>query len=92
MAHWQSLSAYLTTIAIILLALAWVESASAQSAFYKGKTITIVQGRAPGGQGDIRVRALLPILQKNIPGNLAIVSEYWTAAVGARRPTICFEW
>jgi hypothetical protein len=39
MAHWQSLSAYLTTIAIILLALAWVESASAQSAFYKGKTI-----------------------------------------------------
>ena len=41
MAHWQSLSAYLTTIAIILLALAWVESASAQSAFYRSKTITI---------------------------------------------------
>jgi tripartite-type tricarboxylate transporter receptor subunit TctC len=91
MAHWQSLSAYLTTIAIILLALAWVESASAQSAFYKGKTITIVQGRAPGGQGDIRVRALLPILQKNIPGNPAIVSEYMDGGGGRKAANHMFR-
>ena len=91
MAHWKSLSAYLTTIAVVLLALAWVEPASAQSAFYKGKTITIVQGRAPGGQGDIRVRALLPILQKDIPGNPAIVSEYMDGGGGRKAANHMFR-
>lgn len=47
-----------------------------QTPFYQGKTITVVQGRDPGGTGDIRVRAVLPFLQKYIPGNPTIVSEY----------------
>ncbi len=47
-----------------------------QAPFYQGKTITIVQGRDPGGTGDMRVRALLPFLQKYIPGNPTIVNEY----------------
>ena len=38
--------------------------------------MTVVQGRDPGGTGDLRVRALLPFLQKYIPGNPTIVSEY----------------
>lgn len=47
-----------------------------QTPFYQGKTITVVQGRDPGGTGDIRVRAVLPFLQKYIPGNPTIVSEF----------------
>ncbi|HEY6363655.1 MAG TPA: hypothetical protein VI585_02570, partial [Candidatus Binatia bacterium] len=37
-----------------------------QSDFFKGKTIAIVQGRDPGGTGDMRVRAMIPFLQKYI--------------------------
>ena len=51
-------------------------SVYSQAPFYQGKTITIVQGRDPGGTGDMRVRALLPFLQKHIPGNPNIVSEF----------------
>lgn len=51
-------------------------SSHAQSPFFQGKTITIVQGRDPGGTGDLRVRALFPFLHKYIPGNPTIVSEY----------------
>jgi tripartite-type tricarboxylate transporter receptor subunit TctC len=47
-----------------------------QTPFYQGKTITIVQGRDPGGTGDMRVRAMMPFLQKYIPGNPTIVNEY----------------
>ena len=48
----------------------------AQAAFFQGKTVTIVQGRDPGGTGDMRVRAMVPFLQKYIPGNPSVVSEY----------------
>ena len=47
-----------------------------QASFFQGKTVTIVQGRDPGGTGDLRVKALFPFLQKYIPGNPTIVSEY----------------
>jgi tripartite-type tricarboxylate transporter receptor subunit TctC len=47
-----------------------------QAHFFQGKTITVIQGRDPGGTGDLRVRALFPFLQKYIPGNPTIVSEY----------------
>ena len=44
--------------------------------FYKGKTLTIIQGRDPGGTGDIRTRAVVQFLRKHIPGNPTIVMEY----------------
>ncbi len=47
-----------------------------QTDFYKGKTVTIIQGRDPGGTGDMRVRAMTPFLQKYIPGNPTVVSEF----------------
>ena len=47
-----------------------------QTSFYQGKTITIIQGRDPGGTGDMRIRAMLPFLQKYIPGNPTVVSEF----------------
>ena len=51
-------------------------SGVSQEAFFKGRTITIIQGRDPGGTGDLRVRALVPFLQKYIPGNPTIVMEF----------------
>ena len=47
-----------------------------QTDFYKGKTVTIIQGRDPGGTGDMRVRAMTPFLQKYIPGNPTVVREF----------------
>ena len=50
--------------------------ALAQAPYYQGKTLTIVQGRDPGGTGDIRARTVLPFLQKYIPGHPTIVMQY----------------
>src|SRR5215475_4158912 len=55
-----------------------------QSDFFKGKTITIVHGRDPGGTGDMRVRAMIPFLQKYIPGNPNIVNEYMPGGGGRK--------
>jgi tripartite-type tricarboxylate transporter receptor subunit TctC len=52
------------------------DSAFAQAPFYQGKTITIIQGRDPGGTGDMRVKDMISFLQKYIPGNPTIVSEF----------------
>jgi tripartite-type tricarboxylate transporter receptor subunit TctC len=48
----------------------------AQTPFYQGKTIMFIQARTPGGSGDLRVRAILPILAKHIPGNPTIVMQF----------------
>jgi tripartite-type tricarboxylate transporter receptor subunit TctC len=64
-------------VALALLGISpCIRPASAQTPFYQGKTVTIVQGRDPGGTGDMRVRAMMPFLQKHIPGNPSIVNEY----------------
>ncbi|HWP60372.1 MAG TPA: hypothetical protein VNL14_20925 [Candidatus Acidoferrales bacterium] len=62
-----------------------------QSDFYRGKTITIVQGRNPGGTGDFRVRAVAPFLQKYIPGNPAIVHEYMDGGGGRKAANHIFN-
>jgi hypothetical protein len=33
-----------------------------QASFFQGKTVTVIQGRDPGGTGDLRVKALFPFL------------------------------
>lgn len=58
--------------------------AFAQSNFYEGKTITIVQGREPGDAGDMRVKSTLPFIQKYIPGNPTIISEYMPGGGGRK--------
>jgi tripartite-type tricarboxylate transporter receptor subunit TctC len=44
--------------------------------FYRGKTIKLVVASQPGGTSDRRIRAMLPFLEKYIPGNPTIVVEY----------------
>jgi tripartite-type tricarboxylate transporter receptor subunit TctC len=69
----QFLNRFWLVVAAWLL---WPSCALSQTSFFQGKTITIVQGRDPGGTGDLRVRALVPFLQKYIPGHPTIVMEY----------------
>jgi tripartite-type tricarboxylate transporter receptor subunit TctC len=73
-----------TIIASVCLALLLASSAHAQESFFSGKTITIIQGRGPGGTGDLRVRALVPYLRKYIPGSPTIVMEYMSGG-GSRK-------
>jgi tripartite-type tricarboxylate transporter receptor subunit TctC len=63
----------------------------AQSPYYQGKTIKLVQGREPGGSGDIRSRAVAPYLTKYIPGNPKIVSEFMPGAGGRKAANFLFN-
>jgi tripartite-type tricarboxylate transporter receptor subunit TctC len=64
--------------------LAFQDVASAQVPFYQGKTLTIVQGTAPGGSSDMLTRSMIPFLQKHIPGNPTIISEYMPGGGGTK--------
>src|SRR5262245_62874851 len=55
-----------------------------QTPFYQGRTITVVQIVAAGGTGDVRRRALFPFLQKYIPGNPTIISDYMPGGGGRK--------
>ena len=59
--------------ALILL---FPRGAASQAPYFKGKTITVIEGRSPGGVADLRTKAILPFLQKYIPGNPTIVPQY----------------
>jgi tripartite-type tricarboxylate transporter receptor subunit TctC len=58
--------------------------AYSQSSFYEGKTITVVAFTAPGGSGDLRVKAVVPFLKKHIPGNPTILIEYMDGGGGRK--------
>jgi len=58
--------------------------ALSQTPFYQGKTLTIIQGREPGGTGDMRVRAVIPYLRKYIPGQPTVVTEFIPGAGGRK--------
>ena len=53
-----------------------------QTAYYQGKTITILRGGSPGGYGDLQARALIPYLKKYIPGEPAVIIEHKPGAAG----------
>jgi tripartite-type tricarboxylate transporter receptor subunit TctC len=85
----RKLLAIIFTSAILNLGL--LNSSYSQSRFFDGKTITIVQGRGPGGAGDLRVRALVPFLKKYIPGEPTIVSEYMSGGGGRKAANHIFK-
>src|SRR5512145_155315 len=62
----------------------------AQSNFYEGKTIRIIHGRDPGGSGDLRIRAMVPFLQKYIPGKPTIVHEFMPGGGGRKTANYIF--
>jgi tripartite-type tricarboxylate transporter receptor subunit TctC len=85
----RKLLAIVFTGAILNLVL--LTSSYSQSHFFSGKTITIVQGRGPGGAGDLRVRALVPFLKKYIPGEPTIISEYMAGGGGRKAANHLFK-
>jgi tripartite-type tricarboxylate transporter receptor subunit TctC len=79
------------------LALAWtpivlpVFSVYAQAPFYQGKTITIIVSSDAGGTSDVRVKSLVPYLQKYIPGNPTVVVEYMPGGGGRKAANHVFR-
>lgn len=78
-------------VTLFALMMIWPASVFCQADFYKGKTIRMIQGRNPGGSGDLRVRAMLPFLQKYIPGNPTIIQEYMPGGGGRKAGNFIFE-
>jgi tripartite-type tricarboxylate transporter receptor subunit TctC len=65
--------------------------AFSEEPFYKGKTLTILQGTSPGGSSDMLTRSMIPFLQKHIPGNPTIVSEYMPGGGGIKAANYIFK-
>ena len=78
-------------LAVIMLLSAHAVCAFAQAPFYQGKTITILQGTEAGGSSDMLTRAMMPFLQKHIPGNPTIVSEYMPGGGGIKAANHVFK-
>jgi tripartite-type tricarboxylate transporter receptor subunit TctC len=64
--------------------LAMVSIALAQTPLYEGKNILLVSGTDAGGAGDLRTRAVIPLLKKHIPGHPNIVVQYMPGAGGRK--------
>ena len=73
----------LLTFSSIMLALS-AGGAIAQAPVYEGKNLLLVIGTDAGGSGDLRTRAILPLLKKHIPGHPNIVVQYMPGAGGRR--------
>lgn len=63
-------------MALVLSFLLVAQEVGAQGDFYKGKTIKLVAATQPGGTSDMRIRAILPFLEKYIPGNPTSIVDY----------------
>ena len=55
-----------------------------QTSFFQGKTVTILESSAPGGVGSMRTKAVVPFLQKYIPGNPTIMMQYMDGGGGRK--------
>jgi tripartite-type tricarboxylate transporter receptor subunit TctC len=73
-------------LAVLLLAslLAPPATIFGQTPFYQGKTIILARGSTPGGIGELRMRALLPVVKKHIPGQPTMLVEFMDGAGGRK--------
>src|SRR3970040_1128416 len=73
------------SFALVLIGLFSVSCpAFSQAPFYRGKTLTVINGNAPGGAADMRMRAILPFLKKHIPGEPTVVAEFMPGGGGRK--------
>src|SRR5262249_19543543 len=75
---------YFWRCSIFILIFFFAKEGVCQSPYYQGKTITFVQGRDPGGVGDLRNKVMFQFMQKYIPGHPTIVSEYMPGGGGRK--------
>lgn len=59
-------------------------AALAQTPYYQGKTLTILQSSDPADTSDIMVRATIPTLKKHIPGEPTISFQYMPGGGGTK--------
>ena len=71
--------------------LAIVSIALARMPLYEGKNILLVSGTDAGGAGDLRTRAVIPVLKKHIPGHPNIVVQYMPGAGGRKAANHMFK-
>jgi tripartite-type tricarboxylate transporter receptor subunit TctC len=85
----------LQTIVFTVLLLAWwivlAPTALAQTPFYEGKNLLLVSGTDAGGAGDLRTRAVIPVLKKHIPGHPNIVMQYMPGAGGRKAANYMYK-
>ena len=79
------------SIATLLILCSLMGSAAAQSSFFHGKTITLIQGRDPGGTGDLRTKAVATFVQKHLPGNPTVIMEFMPGAGGRKAANHLFH-
>jgi tripartite-type tricarboxylate transporter receptor subunit TctC len=70
---------------------ACASTAAAQTSFFQGKTVTFIQGRDPGGSGDLRTKAVATFVQKYLPGNPTVIMEYMPGAGGRKAANHLFR-
>lgn len=75
----------------LVASLVLVSAAQAQAPFYQGKTVTLIQGREPGGTGDLRTKVVGQFLQKHLPGNPTVIMEYMPGAGGRKAANHLFR-
>ena len=79
-------------LALIFLGLVlYSGDGSAQTPYYAGKTITVIEGNSPGGTADLRTKTILSFLPKYIPGNPTIVTQYVPGAGGRQAASQVFR-
>src|SRR5262245_44529268 len=69
---------------VLLLDFFIVRVALPQTSFFQGKTVTILDSSGPGGVGSMRTKAVVPFLQKYIPGNPTVVVQYMDGGGGRK--------
>jgi tripartite-type tricarboxylate transporter receptor subunit TctC len=67
---------------VLLIIGAWCASASAQTPFYQGKTITIIVSTKAGDVYDLYPRLVAEFMPKHIPGNPNIIIQNVPGAAG----------
>ena len=79
---WKNLTRCLAPASFLVIVL--TAPLHAQAPFYQGKTLTIIVSSDAGGTSDLRVKSLVPYLQKYIPGNPTVVLEYMPGGGGRK--------
>jgi tripartite-type tricarboxylate transporter receptor subunit TctC len=80
----KTMSCSARVLALGFACLLIVADARGQTPYYEGKVITILRGGAPGGTGDMQARALIPFLEKYLPGRPKIVISNMPGAAGRK--------
>jgi tripartite-type tricarboxylate transporter receptor subunit TctC len=78
-------------LAILIYTVISLQPVCAQTDFYQGKTVTVIVSTAPGGTGDLRIKALIPYLRKHIPGTPTLVMEYMDGGGGRKAANYMFR-